>query len=226
MIFMSINNTIAAIAENCIGKTRNEVECSGTHAWCANFVSHVLKRAGIDMWDLSCTSMQNRMSKSDEWDEPETWPIRGDIIFFDWDHISEERPLDHVGIVTEVSNGIVYYVNGNGSSSTIVTRQTINLTNNTIAYWMRYKEKSNNSNSILNNNFNINIKVLKIGAKGKDVKSLQRLLFADGYSVGPAGDDGDFGVQTEKAVMKFQKAHSLDPDGIVGEKTFKALWGC
>lgn len=178
------------------------------------------------MWDLSCTSMQNRMSKSDEWDEPETWPIRGDIIFFDWDHVSEERPLDHVGVVTEVKNGIVYYVNGNGSSSTIVTRQTINLTNNTIAYWMRYKEKSNNSNSILNNNFNINIRLLKIGDTGKDVKSLQRLLFADGYSVGPAGDDGDFGVQTEKAVIKFQKAHSLEPDGIVGEKTFRSLWGC
>ena len=74
--------------------------------------------------------------------------------------------------------------------------------------------------------FEVSIRTLKKGHTGRDVKSLQRLLFADGYSVGLCGDDGDFGKDTEKAVIKFQKAHSLEPDGIVGPKTFRSLWGC
>ncbi|MBR3534255.1 MAG: hypothetical protein IKN85_00350 [Oscillospiraceae bacterium] len=53
---------IVKAAESCIGKSRDEVNCSGSHAWCANFVSEVLKQCGIDMYDLSCTSMQKRMS--------------------------------------------------------------------------------------------------------------------------------------------------------------------
>ena len=42
---------IAERAEEDIGKTRYEVGCSGDHAWCANWVSEVLKSLGIDMYD-------------------------------------------------------------------------------------------------------------------------------------------------------------------------------
>lgn len=36
--------------------------------------------------------------------------------------------------------------------------------------------------------------------------------------------DGQFGAQTEKAVMDFQRAHGLEVDGIVGDKTWAALF--
>ena len=74
--------------------------------------------------------------------------------------------------------------------------------------------------------FEVSIRTLRKGCTGRDVKSLQRLLFADGYSVGSCGDDGDFGKDTEKAVINFQSDHDLESDGIVGPKTFRALWGC
>lgn len=58
---------------------------------------------------------------------------------------------------------------------------------------------------------------MKIGSRGEDVRELQMLL-------GIAAD-GIFGVNTEKAVLAFQKANGLSRDGIVGEKTLAALKG-
>ncbi|MBQ0079796.1 MAG: N-acetylmuramoyl-L-alanine amidase [Eubacterium sp.] len=67
------------------------------------------------------------------------------------------------------------------------------------------------------------LRQLKNGMTGEDVKRLQRLLFADGYSVG--SDDGDFGPKTEACVKEFQTRNKLTADGIVGEQTFTKLWG-
>ena len=72
----------------------------------------------------------------------------------------------------------------------------------------------------------LRVRQLRKGMIGGDVKTLQRLLFADGYSVGQCGDDGDFGPDTEKAVMKYQRDHALDADGIAGINTLTALWKC
>ncbi len=57
--------------------------------------------------------------------------------------------------------------------------------------------------------------LLKKGAKGKDVRYLQKLL---DISV-----DGMFGAQTESAVKAFQKKNKLPSDGIVGSYTWAAL---
>lgn len=57
--------------------------------------------------------------------------------------------------------------------------------------------------------------LLKIGSKGCDVQALQRLLGLE--------DDGIFGKNTEAAVKKWQTAHGLVADGIVGDKTWQSL---
>lgn len=64
---------------------------------------------------------------------------------------------------------------------------------------------------------------LRKGAKGADVKYLQELLQARGYSLGKYGVDGDFGSATEKAVKQFQKDWNLQQDGVVGPKTWAML---
>ena len=61
------------------------------------------------------------------------------------------------------------------------------------------------------------------GDSGSDVEYLQKSLISLGYSVGTYGADGDFGLATYKAVVKFQQDHNLDSDGIVGLKTWAAL---
>ncbi len=62
---------------------------------------------------------------------------------------------------------------------------------------------------------------------GKDVKKVQQCLISLGYSVGPTGDDGIFGKNTDKAVKYFQKKNGLKLDGIVGPetRTFLGLQG-
>lgn len=64
---------------------------------------------------------------------------------------------------------------------------------------------------------------LKKGSKGEYVKKLQKRLMELGYSLPKYGADGDFGNETIEAVKAFQKDHGLTVDGIVGEKTWKAM---
>lgn len=137
-----MNEKIATTAENAVGKNREQVNCKGTYAWCARFVSNMLIAAGVKGIDTaSCTDMFRVMkSKPSEWSEPDDYPERGDIIFFDWDRIQEEKPLDHVGIVVEFDylSKYVYYVNGNGDNPDRVTKQSMSISNQSIAYWLRY----------------------------------------------------------------------------------------
>lgn len=69
----------------------------------------------------------------------------------------------------------------------------------------------------------IEMNVLKRGAKGEQVKTLQRLLLALGYDLEGYGADGSFGGATERAVKAFQKAKKLTVDGSVGPATWNKL---
>lgn len=71
----------------------------------------------------------------------------------------------------------------------------------------------------------IELPVLKKGAKGGAVKALQILLIGYGYSCGASGADGSFGGNTDTAVRAYQKTHGLAVDGSVGAATWNALMG-
>jgi hypothetical protein len=62
---------------------------------------------------------------------------------------------------------------------------------------------------------------LKLGDHGNAVKQLQRALGSLGYTTGTI--DGVFGPSTERALVAFQTAHHLSPDGILGPATHAAL---
>ena len=61
------------------------------------------------------------------------------------------------------------------------------------------------------------------GDEGPEVEQLQKNLIKLGYSCGSWGADGDFGNDTKKAVIKFQKEHGLSADGLVGPLTQAAI---
>lgn len=67
-------------------------------------------------------------------------------------------------------------------------------------------------------------RLLKKGSRGTDVEDMQNALIKCGY-LAKNGGDGIFGPNTLKAVKSFQKAKKLTPDGLVGPKTRKALFG-
>lgn len=62
---------------------------------------------------------------------------------------------------------------------------------------------------------------VQMGMKGSVVQSVQYMLQDAGYLSGSA--DGDFGSQTQQAVVQFQTDHGLSADGIVGPQTMEAL---
>lgn len=61
------------------------------------------------------------------------------------------------------------------------------------------------------------MRTLRRGSTGEDVRLLQKRL---GISA-----DGKFGPGTDAAVRRYQASHGLKADGIVGAKTWTALYG-
>ncbi|MFN6483183.1 MULTISPECIES: peptidoglycan-binding domain-containing protein [unclassified Nostoc] len=61
---------------------------------------------------------------------------------------------------------------------------------------------------------------LYFGSSGIAVRALQQLLVSNGYAVRV---DGIFGALTETAVKAFQNQRNLGVDGVVGQRTWRAL---
>jgi peptidoglycan hydrolase-like protein with peptidoglycan-binding domain len=67
------------------------------------------------------------------------------------------------------------------------------------------------------------LRLTKPPMKGPAVRNLQKRLTALGFDTG--GIDGEFGKQTEAAMLAFQKAKGLTVDGVAGAGTMAALKG-
>lgn len=133
---------IAATAESDINKSRDDVDCSGTHDWCAQYVSRVLNRCEIPEYDTIVTYLFNKLLASGKWVEKTgSDPMRGDIMAFDRNHIQEERPLDHILIVTGFDGTTITYVDGNGGGSQYVKQRTIAYSDPAVERWIRYSDE-------------------------------------------------------------------------------------
>jgi N-acetylmuramoyl-L-alanine amidase len=63
----------------------------------------------------------------------------------------------------------------------------------------------------------------KTNSTDPKVKDIQKKLLALGFKLPEYGADGDFGGETEKAVIAFQEKYKLTVDGIAGEETLSKL---
>lgn len=62
--------------------------------------------------------------------------------------------------------------------------------------------------------------LLRRGAKGPEVRDLQRLLNRSGANLGV---DGDFGPSTQRALRSYQRENGLGADGVVGPNSLGSL---
>lgn len=63
--------------------------------------------------------------------------------------------------------------------------------------------------------------ILRLGARGELVRRMQRQLRARGWNI---DDDGQFGPDTRTIVKRFQARHNLEDDGVVGRRTWNAIF--
>jgi murein DD-endopeptidase MepM/ murein hydrolase activator NlpD len=94
-------------------------------------------------------------------------------------------------------------------------------------HWMKH---TNVANMIWGKGSSATPPILSRGSIGKAVRELQRILTStslreDQRAFNPLGIDGDFGENTEKAVIAFQTEQNLSVNGIVDEATWNTLLG-
>lgn len=206
-----------------------------TDAWCATFVSAVAIQLGytdIMPTECSCNKMIELHKKLGIWIENENRvPNPGDILFYDWEDDGKGDNTgrsDHVGIVERVVGDTITVIEGNYKNA--VTRRNIRVNGKNIRGYgvPKYDTedvKPTNTEEVCT----VEVSVLKKGAKGDQVKSMQILLMGYGFKMENNGKtygaDGSFGAATENAVKAFQKAKGLSVDGSCGPKTWNKLLG-
>lgn len=199
-----------------------------TDPWCAGFASALAVKLGytdIIPPECSCTRMIQKLKAIGAWDErDDRVPNPGELLFFNWEAAStgdDTTDADHVGIVESVKNGVITVIEGNYSNS--VKRRQIPVNHRYIrGYGV---PKYDTEKKATKEGYTLNMRDLKTGCNGEDVRALQILLMGRGYSVGNSGADGIFGNDTHSAVCKYQRAKGLVVDGIAGKDTMSSLLG-
>ena len=210
-----------------------------TDAWCATFVSAVAVKlcyTDIIPTECSCPKMIELLKNIGAWVEDDAYvPNPGDILFYDWQDtgVGDNRGgSDHVGIVEKVEGNTITIIEGNYSNS--AKRRTISVNGKYIRGYgvPKYDTEAVVEKPVVDKPTTTNtevctveVKVLRKGAKGDNVKALQILLIGRGYSCGSYGADGSFGSATDNALRAFQKENGLTVDGICGPKTWNKLLG-
>lgn len=207
-------------------------------AWCDVFVDYLfVKSFGTTIGrEMICQPMQSAgagcLYSAQYYKQAGRWvsqPQPGDQIFFSY----AAGEYSHTGIVESVSGGTVTTIEGNSSDS--VARRNYSLSNGAIVGYGRPKwELASGDASAAYDEIDVDESddtvfsgyvtvILKKGSKGIDVRQYQEKLMELGYDLGKYGADGDFGNDTYKAVVAFQKDHGLEADGEIGPLTSAAI---
>lgn len=215
-----------------------------TDPWCATFVSAVAIQCGLtDIMptECSCTRMISLHQSLGSWEENDNYvPQPGDILMYDWDDAGageNRNGPEHVGIVVKLDGMTMTIIEGNYKNA--VTRRTVQVNGRYIRGYCvpKYASKAvdkpavaepvapEKTNNTKKGDYTMEMRNLKKGCKGEDVRALQILLMGRGYSVGNCGADGDFGKDTLAAVKAYQKKKGLAVDGIAGKNTMSSLLG-
>ena len=250
----NINHKKIVAGYNNITPLPNDYALKLSDPWCARFVSFIssiLSLTDYILPECSCNRMIKLYKAKNQWVENDAYvPDMGDILFYAWKDKGVgdcELEADHVGIVKEVKNNIIYVIEGNYSKQVKIRQIKVN------GKYIRgfatpdYKTASKNYNfkkkvtikptktTTTTNKIDTAITTgkvltiastvpyLKSGDKSEAVRVMQNVLIFLGFSCGTSGADGSFGPATLKAVKAYQKAVGITQDGICGKDCWKNM---
>lgn len=207
--------------------------------WCAATMSALAVKLGytdIMPTECSCSRMIELYKKLGCWVEDESvTPLPGWLALYDWQDTSgkadNKNSPDHIGVVEKVSNGVITIIEGNYSNS--VKRREVPVNGKYLRGYCvpkydaepKKEEKPATNNTTTKGGFTLEMRYLKKGCRGEDVRALQFLLRDRGYNDKMGTPDGIFGPRTKEATKKYQRAKGLEIDGIAGPATMSSLLG-
>lgn len=161
-------------------------------------------------------------------------PEPGDQIF-----LYIDGGINHTGIVTAVEGGSVRTVEGN-SGDAVVRRvyaaRALNIAGYGRPNWAlaatqpdvpvqaapAAPETPRAAQSYSGYEYEVRTNLLRQGNFGPQVENMQHLLTDHGFDCG--GVDGQFGANTRRALLAFQRAAGIGADGEWGAQSFNAMW--
>lgn len=182
-------------------------DCSGLFVWAFKQLGGAIAHGSNSIYNRYCTSDKGKLN-----DSLKKALVVGTAVF-----TGDAKSHGHIGLY--VGDGKVIEASGTQAGCCIS-----NLSAGKWTYYGMLKDVSYDGSVAPVPVDDNKLPTLRKGSKGEYVTLLQTKLKNKGYDLGKWGVDGDFGSATENAVKEFQKDNGLSPvDGIVGEKTWKAL---
>lgn len=187
-------------------------DCSGLFRWAYSELGEGIAHGSNSIFDRYC-SAKGQLKKGKRTDGADLLP--GTAVF-----TGDSKEHGHIGLF--IGNGEV--IEAAGTEQGVIKSK---VTSTKWTWWGELKAVSypGRETSETPSEPTAERPTLRRGSKGEFVTMLQTELIRLGYALPKFGVDGDFGKETEMAVKQFQQDNLLTADGVVGQKTWKALDG-
>ena len=167
-------------------------------------------------------SAQYYMSKGRFSQRPEV----GDQIFF-----SYGGEISHTGIVVEVNSSTIVTVEGNVDGQVkrcAYSPVNLNIHGYGRPCWELYTEETTEPADPETppqpvEKISISLPTIRFGDEGLFVKVMQTLLIGRGFSCGPYGADGEYGIQTKMGLCEFQTKNGLETNCLCDSRVWVKL---
>ena len=205
----------AEIKKTCAVLSGKQSSCSGCKWFpggenvlvndCQGWIKWLMRKIGITLSGAGCTSMYSNAS---------LWTQRGEIkdmpnvVCCVFKYSKSSGKMEHIGL--HIGNGEIIHCSGTVKRGNVNERSSLP--------WSHYAIPKG-----LDGEIPVSKPTLRKGSKGEYVTLLQTQLIQMGYDLSPYGADGSFGNKTLEAVKAYQRDNGLEPDGVVGPRTWAAL---
>ena len=206
-----------------------------TDAWCAGFVSAVAIKCGLtDIMptEVGVGNMIDLYRRLGRWKEQDSYvPSPGDVIMYAWGDSGAgdcASGASHVGIVVSCDGKTITVIEGNKNNA--VDYREIAVNGRYIRgfglpdYASKATETDTPAPAEKEATVNMELRMLKKGMSGNDVRAAMLLMKDKGYypDAIPATDKL-FGPKMDAGVRKMQAEHNLGVDGIIGKNSWTYL---